>query len=624
MLTPPNSPDQFIENGLVHNPVVSRALIPQTQNRVNFSLITQPLQNLFNYCRNKALMAKIVIKATLSNRILRIEKACLRLIYPAPHNFSSAEFKLAVLEVSTQKEQLCREIRRFPNGFIHLPLIMKDLKKLDSLKSSLDKYSNFLEKYSGEIKQWEYDHLPIYEEIVRLKQEYQDLQILYVNTLRPIGPRILRHFHHVTTQFVNHHLPMPAIVKKEILQDWRMIQNSVIRPLGTAVPLTEGFYRQMNSLSATGLENTDQVHECERPMAFRNIGNSCYMDSSFQILFSTPFARKRINQPTLENTIEHLNSEISNESTVPQRLTNLQFQLSDKKKALEIRNEMLNIVDGEDFIDEEGLSYVDYFLSIMYGPSLNRLRDLIFHSGLHAELDNPVEMHRQKDAASVVELMMREVLEMPSKLQRITKTALMPNLIFPGAVEDAYTLQVTLNEVPGLETNETLEELVCNLFKGETVAGNFVFNPEEGQIIEPGIGGIEGVLPATVAVCETFYELKSLPEMMAVHLKRFKRSMTDLRSTKLNNLVDLPADGILDLSSYYTGPQNPDICSRYEITGYAVHSGTLESGHYVSYVKRGGKYWFCDDLGPTIREITEREFFGNKNAYMVMLKRIDV
>jgi hypothetical protein len=53
------------------------------------------------------------------------------------------------------------------------------------------------------------------------------------------------------------------------------------------------------------------------------------------------------------------------------------------------------------------------------------------------------------------------------------------------------------------------------------------------------------------------------------------------------------------------------------------HGNDLGHGHYTSNVKIGDKYYECDDMNHKFhREITAEEFYGNTNAYMVMLRKI--
>ncbi|MBA2367919.1 MAG: hypothetical protein H0V82_02710 [Candidatus Protochlamydia sp.] len=625
MITPPNSSDSLSGNVVIHNPIVEAAApANQIQHRINFSQITQPLRHLLNYFKNKAIMAKIVIKTSITNQLLRIEKACLRLIYPAPHDYRSAEFKQYVLEIAGQKENIRREIGKMPQAFHHLP--SKDLKKLDSLRSSIDRYSKFLIDMSLEMEQWEYTDLPIYEEVRLLNQEYHELLNLYNDTLRPLAPAILRQFEENNRPYLQHHLPMPAFLKNELLQDWNRIHNSFIRPLGCIRNFSAAFYAQMNSLSNQHeVGQTEVTQECERPAAFRNIGNSCYMDSAFQILFSTHYARNRLNQSNIENTIEQLNSTLSNGNLSEQELRDLQFKLREKNDTLErrqqIRNEILGLLDTPNFSSEEGLSYRDYMFSIRSGFSLSHLRELIFGSQLIYDLS--FEKFHQKDIGPMMELIMTNILEMPFQLQRISKIEAMPNLTFPSSVQDTYTLQVNMKPevLPRTMPRESssLQEMLGEFFREENVLEGRTFDPQNGVILDPAGQNVEGLATVRASEFKTWFELKSLPELIAMQLVRFNEN-----NTKNSRWVNLPVDGILDFTPYYTGPQDQNVSSRYEITGYAVQGGDTGGGHYVSYVKKGDKYWFCDDGGPTIREISKEEFFGNKDAYVLMLKRLDV
>ena len=88
--------------------------------------------------------------------------------------------------------------------------------------------------------------------------------------------------------------------------------------------------------------------------------------------------------------------------------------------------------------------------------------------------------------------------------------------------------------------------------------------------------------------------------------------------------VDLPDDGIVDLAKYHDAPKDGPKQTKYKVKSYVAHSGSsVKLGHYVTYVEMGGKYYFCDDTDPNFfKEITKKEFFGRKDAYLLVLERL--
>ncbi|KAJ1489882.1 hypothetical protein T484DRAFT_1885078, partial [Baffinella frigidus] len=103
---------------------------------------------------------------------------------------------------------------------------------------------------------------------------------------------------------------------------------------------------------------------------------------------------------------------------------------------------------------------------------------------------------------------------------------------------------------------------------------------------------------------QPFIERASLPEVLAVQLKRFKHSQRwdgSIEAQKLNCKVEFPEQ--LDVSAFvgaqtdpYEAVAAPPGSDLYELQGVIVHSGqTIHSGHYYSFVHHPTKGWFKID-----------------------------
>lgn len=118
-------------------------------------------------------------------------------------------------------------------------------------------------------------------------------------------------------------------------------------------------------------------------------------------------------------------------------------------------------------------------------------------------------------------------------------------------------------------------------------------------------------------------KLVNLPDLLTLHISRYGFDL-QRGPFKENDPVALPQDGIVDMTPYYSGKNEESY--KYEIMGYVVHHGeSLNSGHYTANVKIGDKFYECDDLNPKPpfhTEISAESFYGNENAYLLMLKRI--
>jgi ubiquitin carboxyl-terminal hydrolase 4/11/15 len=99
------------------------------------------------------------------------------------------------------------------------------------------------------------------------------------------------------------------------------------------------------------------------------------------------------------------------------------------------------------------------------------------------------------------------------------------------------------------------------------------------------------------------YQLFRLPEILMIHLKRFKSR--GMWNEKLNSFVDFPVSG-LDLSEYALGAQQH--APIYDLYAVSNHYGGMGGGHYTAFVKRSedGQWFEMDDglVSPAGRVVT--------------------
>ncbi|KAI0094172.1 hypothetical protein BDY19DRAFT_981773 [Irpex rosettiformis] len=107
-------------------------------------------------------------------------------------------------------------------------------------------------------------------------------------------------------------------------------------------------------------------------------------------------------------------------------------------------------------------------------------------------------------------------------------------------------------------------------------------------------------------------KIKKLPNILALHLKRFKYQEDLGKYIKLAYRVAFPLE--LRLFNTADGTSNPD--RLYELFAIVVHIGSgPHHGHYVSIVKaRGTWYLFDDDKIEAVKETDIPKYFGDSNA----------
>ena len=143
---------------------------------------------------------------------------------------------------------------------------------------------------------------------------------------------------------------------------------------------------------------------------------------------------------------------------------------------------------------------------------------------------------------------------------------------------------------------------------------------------------------------------RHLPRVLVIHLKRFEYSMSLGHHIKLNDYFEFPM--LLDMGDYMgdAALNSPDQlqpaqgrAERFRLVGVVLHTGTSDSGHYVSIARvrkdkgddEGQWFMFNDSSVTPFDEAMIKEYcFGSKNpnsrdaptkftAYMLFYERIE-
>ncbi|OCH85882.1 cysteine proteinase [Obba rivulosa] len=125
--------------------------------------------------------------------------------------------------------------------------------------------------------------------------------------------------------------------------------------------------------------------------------------------------------------------------------------------------------------------------------------------------------------------------------------------------------------------------------------------------------------------------LSRLPPVLLIHLKRFsaKGPFTD----KIETFVDFPLRN-LDLTNYMPPPLPPGVSGgptvsredprcqmppyKYDLYGVTNHFGTLSGGHYTAFISSRGGWLYCDDSRVT--QADAKDVVG-RPAYILFYKR---
>ncbi|OAX39528.1 cysteine proteinase [Rhizopogon vinicolor AM-OR11-026] len=120
-------------------------------------------------------------------------------------------------------------------------------------------------------------------------------------------------------------------------------------------------------------------------------------------------------------------------------------------------------------------------------------------------------------------------------------------------------------------------------------------------------------------------KIKRLPNVLALHLKRFKYQEDVQKYIKLAYRVAFPFE--LRLFNTIDDVENPD--RLYELFAIVVHIGSGPNhGHYVSIIKTMGSWLvFDDETVDTIKESDIHKYFGESNAgsaYVLYYQAVDL
>ncbi|KAK7260983.1 hypothetical protein RIF29_27286 [Crotalaria pallida] len=129
--------------------------------------------------------------------------------------------------------------------------------------------------------------------------------------------------------------------------------------------------------------------------------------------------------------------------------------------------------------------------------------------------------------------------------------------------------------------------------------------------------------------------IKKLPLVLSLHIKRFEHSYVKNLSRKIDRYLPFPFS--LDMAPYLApsvlrarygnriftfGGDESDVFSQFKIFAVVTHSGTLESGHYVTFLRLRKQWFRCDDAWITeVDEAAVRAsqcymlFYGQKTLF---------
>ncbi|EGW32741.1 uncharacterized protein SPAPADRAFT_149886 [Spathaspora passalidarum NRRL Y-27907] len=107
--------------------------------------------------------------------------------------------------------------------------------------------------------------------------------------------------------------------------------------------------------------------------------------------------------------------------------------------------------------------------------------------------------------------------------------------------------------------------------------------------------------------------LKSIPPVLSIQLKRFEHKNDS--TSKIETPVSIPL--FLDLTKYCDGENTDSIDGNkvFELFAVVCHIGSVNTGHYIVYIKDGNGRWFMYD--DSVISLVSQQDVTNKNAYLL-------
>ncbi|KAI0091490.1 hypothetical protein BDY19DRAFT_930706 [Irpex rosettiformis] len=330
----------------------------------------------------------------------------------------------------------------------------------------------------------------------------------------------------------------------------------------------------------------------------KNLGNTCYMNSTIQCLSATvPFARF-FTDGRWKNAVNMVNP-MGTKGQLASAFANLLRELWQGEMAsltpLPFRRTVCTF--AKQFAGSEQHDSQEFLASLLDGlhEDLNRVLDKP-HSRMTPEIEAELEklptqlaseqqwqMYRLRDDSLVVDYFQgqyRSRLECLSCHHTSTTYNTFMYLTLPIPQHRG------LNKV-------TLQQCLDTFVKEEVLEKSDAWHCPKCKVLRKAT---------------KLLSLARLPPVLLIHLKRF--SVKGHFTEKIETAVDFPLKN-LDLTNYMPPPLPPGARGtqnlhpddpraqmppyRYDLYGVTNHFGTLSSGHYTAFISSRGGWLYCDD-----------------------------
>ena len=330
---------------------------------------------------------------------------------------------------------------------------------------------------------------------------------------------------------------------------------------------------------------------------FKNLGNTCYMNSIIHILQQIPVFTKFL----FNNSFEDQNTIIYNlYILIKTSHENEDFIIKPSrfKSLLGEKNDMwdgFNQHDSQEFLNyiittiQEEIGKKNIYIPgcITNLPTHNIYNTIININALSNELN-----YKLKEYSPLIEIF-------NGTIHNIKKCK------YCGCEKNNFELFTTL-QLPISNQTNNIYDCFDNIIKTEQL--------DKYNKLNCDLCGLK-----TQGYSNTL--LWNMPKVLILHFKRFLVNDYGIPIQKLSNNISYPIKN-LDLTKYIN-PISPYYNkNKYDLIAINLHHGILQGGHYLSYVKSyyNNKWYKYNDENPVV-QIKQKNILQDPNAYMLFYYR---
>lgn len=383
-------------------------------------------------------------------------------------------------------------------------------------------------------------------------------------------------------------------------------KDSMVQRLEGHLVLAEILKLELEETASKQMKSNDidDLSKCEKieikkifpPVPFNNPSeNRCYLNSSLQALFASPYFREWVRRPfpSLEEMLRRLYdeyaialtkaSEVSEKNRIQKKHRNAIKEIlttyESKITIHELLTKLLHKLDEEDSCQEE----------------IGRIRDALFKFQMSPEFTG--YKYQQSDAGCVFEV-----------LCEVYGQVLFNKDVRFGKWLEKRVESVSIDEgipflrIPLGEQGDTFQNLIDNAYQEIPSDDTYKFDLSNGNETDP--------ISFTAKTCLQLVD-GSPPDILMVQLMRFQGIKKD------HTVVPFDHD-VIDLSCAFDQLELGAQSAKYKLRSYVEHQGSSKnSGHYVAHVLNEDQWYCCND-----ETISSVEKATPGKGYMFVFERI--